>query len=481
MTPPTLRGGRKLSELARHLIVPDGIVSTAWPSVEVQLRRMQLPLDQWQQGFCQAVLGKREGGQYACGIGGAVASIPRQSGKTHTVGALVFALCLAQPGMLALWTAHRTRTHNETFKSLDGLSQRKNVAPFVQNVRKANGEQEIEFVNGSRILFGAREQGFGRGFAKVDVLVLDEAQILTERAMEDMVPATNAAPNGLVLMVGTPPRPNVDPGDVFTARRTDAISGDDRDVLYVEFSADPDADVDDRAQWEKANPSYPFRTTETAVLRMRKLLGSDDSFRREALGIWDAARRSAVFGEGAWEAGLRDRRPDGLEVGALGVAVSIDGAWSAVVAGARDDSDAWVKPLHHGPGMGWIVDSCRELQAETGAEVVIDGRGPGAVLIPLLEREGVRVRTAATGDVLNACAEFEQLVREGRLLYEEAPELDAAVAGAKKRAVGDRWAWGRKDSEDISPLEAATLAAWAADAPAGGVSVYEGGRGVMTV
>ena len=34
---------------------------------------------------------------------------------------------------------------------------------------------------------------------------LDEAQILTEKAMEDMVPATNAAPNGLVLMMGTPP------------------------------------------------------------------------------------------------------------------------------------------------------------------------------------------------------------------------------------------------------------------------------------
>src|SRR5699024_8933815 len=121
-------------------------------------------------------------------------------------------LCLSASDMLVLWTAHRTRTHNETFKSMDAMAQRKEIAPFIKNVRKANGEQEVEFVNGSRILFGAREQGFGRGFAKVDVLVLDEAQILTERAMEDMVPATNAAPNGLVLLIGTPPRPNVDPG-----------------------------------------------------------------------------------------------------------------------------------------------------------------------------------------------------------------------------------------------------------------------------
>src|SRR5699024_5620552 len=96
-------------------------------------------------------------------------------------------------------------------------------------------------------------------FAKVDVLVLDEAQILTEKAMEDMVPATNAAPNGLVLMMGTPPRP-ADPGEVFTSRREAALSGDDSDVLYVELSADKDCSPDDRRQWAKANPSFPFRT-----------------------------------------------------------------------------------------------------------------------------------------------------------------------------------------------------------------------------
>src|SRR5690625_5963829 len=85
------------------------------------------------------------------------------------------------------------------------------------------GTDDCEFANGSRLLFGAREHGFGRGFAKVDVLVLDEAQILTEKAMEDMVPATIAAPNGLVLMMGTPPRP-ADPGEVFTSRREAARS-----------------------------------------------------------------------------------------------------------------------------------------------------------------------------------------------------------------------------------------------------------------
>ena len=279
----TPRSGSKLSDLARHLVLPEGIVSTAWPSVRAQLERMETPLDPWQQGLVMGALGKRADGLYAAGIGGVVASIPRQVGKTYTIGALCFALAIATPGSLILWTAHRTRTHAETFGSMAGMAERASVKPFVETVRRANGEQMIEFKNGSRILFGARESGFGRGFAKVDVLIFDEAQILTEKAMEDMVPATNAAPNGLVFMIGTPPRPS-DPGEVFSMRREAALSGDDPDVMYVELSADRNANPDDRAQWRKANPSFPHRTGEGAILRMRKLLGSVESFKREGLG-----------------------------------------------------------------------------------------------------------------------------------------------------------------------------------------------------
>src|SRR5690625_7914397 len=125
----TQSGDRKLSEVARHLIMPDGIVSTAWPSIAAQLKVMDIPLDRWQQGFCQAILAKREDGQYACGVGGAAASIPRHCGRTYTIGALIFALCLVNSGTLALWTDHRARTHNEKFKSLDGVAKRKTVAP----------------------------------------------------------------------------------------------------------------------------------------------------------------------------------------------------------------------------------------------------------------------------------------------------------------------------------------------------------------
>lgn len=461
----TPSGDQKLSDVARHLVMPSGIVSTGWPHIARELNRLELPLDRWQQSLCQAILAKREGGQYACGIGGAVASIPRQSGKTYTIGALIFALCLANPGMLVLWTAHRVRTHNETFKTMDSMTQRKAIAPFVSNVRKANGEQEVTFVNGSRILFGAREDGFGRGFAQVDVVVLDEAQILTEKAMEDMVPATNAAENGLVIMVGTPPRP-IDPGEVFLNRRAEALSGEDEDVLFVELSADQDANPDDRKQWAKANPSYPHRTSETSILRMRKMLGSEDSFRREALGIWDSSQGSHAFGRGMWEAVEKVGRPS-VDISAIGVAVSIDLEKAAIVGAAEtEDEKNLVRSLQHGPNPdAWLVDAVAERQERHQVPVIVDGKGPAADFIePLRERLGESLIVVTLQDVMDACSKIYKSVRSGVFVHSvdgDLDELDVAVRDAVKRDVGDRWAWGRRKSGlDISPLEAATLAVW---------------------
>ena len=87
----------------------------------------------------------------------------------------------------------------------------------------------------------AREKGFGRGFQKVAIIVYDEAQILTQAALDDMIPATNTHPNPLVFFIGTPPKP-ADPSDVFLNMRHEAVSGESTDYLYIEFSADENAD-----------------------------------------------------------------------------------------------------------------------------------------------------------------------------------------------------------------------------------------------
>ena len=281
----------RLSEVARELVIPDGIVTSVWPRVERRLASAGVEFDLWQQGLASAALGCRASGKYAATIGGVTLSIPRQGGKTFTIGHRLIGMAAEFPGLRIIWTSHHARTTTNTFRSMQGVMHRKRMAPLLapNGIRIANGEQEIRFRNGSIIMFGAREHGFGRGMDAIDVLVFDEAQILSLKALDDMVPATNQArhPHGaLVFFAGTPPRPS-DDGEAFGAKRSAAINGDTTDAMLVELSADPDGSPDDRKQWAKANPSFPHRTPLESMLRMRENMPDESSWWREALGRWD--------------------------------------------------------------------------------------------------------------------------------------------------------------------------------------------------
>lgn len=469
-----------LSEAARHVVHPSGIVATGWPRIEARLADMGVTFDRWQADASKLILARRADGSYASTVGGVVMSVPRQVGKTFMTGALAVALCLEFPGYTVLWTAHRLRTASLTFQTLQGFVTSKRIRPHLaegrsEGIRRANGEQEILFRNGSRIMFGAREAGFGRGFDAVDLEVFDEAQILTEKALEDMVPATNQSrhPHGaLLFFIGTPPRP-VDPGEAFTARRTEALSGDADDMVYIEFSADPDADLGDRKQWAKANPSFPSRTPLASMERMWRNLPSEDARRREGLGIWDREITLSVFGEGKWAACRGVVEPRDIRPGAVGVAVSVDLSSSAVVLGARQGDRAVPLPVAQGVGTDWVISAAVETAGEKRVPIVVDAGGPGAFLIPDLKkaarRKGVRVVEATLADMKDACAAIFLQVQSAELLHDGWDQLDAAVADAVMRPVGDRWLWGRRGEKrataapDVSLLEAATIALWGQD------------------
>ncbi len=81
--------------------------------------------------------------------------------------------------------------------------------------------------------------------------MFDEAQILTEKALEDMVAATNQSrfPAGALVLHGHPTATLSDPSEAFKLRRREALSGETEDAVYIECSADEDAEPDDREQW----------------------------------------------------------------------------------------------------------------------------------------------------------------------------------------------------------------------------------------
>lgn len=463
--PPT----RKLRDIARHYVIPEGIKKTAWPSVGKTIGLLGATFEDWQQQAGAAMLGKSADGIYAAD---AIAlSIPRQVGKTYMVGWIVIGLCLTTPKTLAIWTAHHGATAADTFRDLKAICQTPKMAPHVRSIYDSGARLEIIFTNGSRILFGAREHGFGRGFKKVGILVFDEAQILTARAADDMVPTTNRHPNPLIFYMGTPPKPT-DPSEHFLELRREAIEGESTETLYLEFSADPGCNPNDREQWAKANPSYPHHTNDRAMRRMKKNLKGPLAFEREALGIWDDLAQVGVFSAGAWSRvstlkglAVDEEPPAPPRPMALAVASDIDQTWLSLASVGRSDDES---TAHLGSVLRCRVDRQQDhfvaevarIQQEYGIPVAIDKKGPASFLIEALEDDGVELTYAGIDDFVQACADLRTDVETAAVEHADYTDLNDAVDAATWRKVGDRRVFARKNG-DIAMLEAAALALWA--------------------
>lgn len=456
MNPSTLR----LSDIARHVIAPKGVVATGWPGVRDTCARLGWGFDPWQDGAGKLILGKRSDGLYAADL--VAMSIPRQVGKTYLFAAMVFAMCLREPGLTVIWTAHRAKTAKETFASMSGMANQERVAPHIAQVSRSRGDEAVVFTNGSRILFGAREAGFGRGFSNVGILVFDEAQILTESAMEDMVAAQNVAKNPLTILTGTPPRPR-DPGEVFTMVRQDALNGDSEGSLYIELSADRDADLLDRSQWRRANPSFPARTSERAMLRMRKNL-SDDSFRREALGVWDdiSVHKPLVTPQ-QWKR-MADVGPaDDVRPDALGVDMS-HGRDISIAACWVEGENAHIEQVWAGSdpnvALDWLVGV-----AGRRVPVVVDQASPAASFVPDLKARKCQVVSTGAAQMAQACGLLENRIATDSLTHGAQKPVTDAILGARRRPIRDAggWALDRSDpTSSIYPIVAAVLALFGA-------------------
>jgi phage terminase large subunit-like protein len=451
--PPTRSG---LLPEARHLILPDRIVSSGFPAVEQVCLEIGIEFDPWERDLNKCLLAKDRLGLYAADT--AVLSIARQVGKTFDVGAVAFALCIAIPRLTVVWTAHRFKVSRESFNEMRGWAKRRELVPHIDYdaITTAAGNECIPFRNGSRILFAARERGAVRGFTKVGMLVLDEAQILSEAAMSDLIPTTNQAENPLIILMGTPPKPT-DPSEVFTRLRTEALEGESRDVLYVELSADDDANPDDREQWAKANLSYPKRTPARAILRLRKLLAPED-FMREALGVWAGAAASPLP---LWPACATDATvPQERPLFFLDASPSLTSA-SVGVAVVHKDRPHLELADYRG-GSAWLVTRAAELRDRyPGTRFAIQASGAVSKMLPALLEVGIEPEQFTDQDMGRASVHLQQLVADEAVTHDGDSLFTQALTVAVPRDIGDNlWTWSRRRSGDISPLVAVTGAAW---------------------
>jgi hypothetical protein len=495
---------------------PAGVVDQSLAPLVGELCVMAgLPPDPWQADAHEIMFGLRADGNFAAAD--YAEFVGRQQGKTGGIGVpRILGGLFLLPERRFLWSAHRADASTEAFEiTRDALlTLGDEVRPdlieippldlpgalqeslFVQ-VMSANGKEGFRTWTldrcaewRKRVLMVSRSKGGGRGFA-ADVRVIDEAYAYTTEQQAALAPTRLARPFGQTLYLSSPPLDG-ETGAVMFHLRERAEEGDPRlglrdwglTTILDDFLRWPrerqKAFIYDRSNWRATLPALGSgRVTEDGVEALIKELADYRDVAREVLGCWprqtSKGSRWQVISEKSWSgrSGATDR-PD--EQIAFGVAARWPDATSwaiAVVGRLGDESVAQV--VRHGEGQAWVLPELRRLTDLYGAPSAIDPGGPAGVLLQDIADEAdeledwqdpIEVLTPTMREVGYAAKDLLASVAGDApdLRHFDQSELNAAVAGADRRTLGESWTWQRRSEDvDISPLEAVTLARWASE------------------
>jgi phage terminase large subunit-like protein len=243
----------------------------------------------------------------------------------------------------------------------------------------------------------------------------------------------------------------------------EAVRNKNDSRVWLEWSMEPGADPVDQKTWSDTMPtlnqpngiSLDYIREECETMKM-------DDFMREYLCVRIPKSESALFDFDRWK---ELRRDDVFVVGDLVIAIDVtpDRQRASIVVGSRNGTYIPVEVIESREGVEWLVDRTAEIAERHSAAVVVDTGGPAAAMHMILEQRGIEVIPFAAKDVANSAACFYDRVRDGTVAHLNQYALNDAVRAARKRPIGERWAYARRGNVDISPLVAASFAVWAID------------------
>jgi hypothetical protein len=399
-------------------------------------------------------------------------STPRQSGKT--TGLVTFSVdrnvSWDRPTLLA-WSAQsgsaaRAKWIKEIFPRLENPKTNK-LHPLYDRSTKGKGEVAAMWRNGSRIdiVEGTKQSGHGD---TIDASVKDEIFADTDaRRDQALDPAMVTVADAQSLSCSTA-------GDAssteFNRKRRlgrKAVAEDTgHGMAYLEYSAPADWDPEDETSYWGFMPALGHTIGLEAIRHARTVTFAEnpDEFRRAYGNISSHEGKAGVLPEEEWQRVCAENvSPDGGLV--FGVAVSADRTMTAV---AVADDKGRVELVDYRPGTGWVIEEVNRMAAAVGARIEVDRGGPAGSLA-----DGFEPKPEFTGgDMVKACGAFYDAVHgHDGLTVRTHPLLDRAAGGVVKKMVSDAFVWSRRGSvEDVTPLEAATIA-WAA-ARGSGIEVF---------
>jgi hypothetical protein len=334
--------------------------------------------------------------------------------------------------------------------------------------RYGSGQEEIVLNNGASYRIAAASRGGARGHAN-DIVIIDELREMESfDVMAAAEPTLTMSDDPQIIYLSNAGN---DASVVLNSVRDRA--GEDEALAFLEWSASPDRQADDREGWCEANPAlgyYPsvLRTLESDY-RKAQLTGNLAIFETEHLCRWVVTMRERLVDEFAWklcqakEALSAPRRPF------MAVSMAPTGTRaSAAIAWQQPDLTMALRLLYDVTGDPINADALGEDLRRTATRL-----GVGMVGFDPLTDAGLakyfRKSQAISGPkYANATDTFVTLVKARQLRWDDAAQIaDDLVWTAKKphEESGSYQAVRANDDRPITAALAAIRAVWLASGP----------------
>jgi len=392
-----------------------------------------------------------------------VITVPRQSGKTTLVLAWEVQRALGWGCPQAI--SYSAQTGNDARKKLiedqvpvlKARQAKLGIRRFLQGM----GNEAVEFDNGSRITLLASTEDSGHG-RTLHLGVRDEFFADTdERRSQSMIPAMITQDSAQMFTLSTAGTDASVPLNELVAKGRAAVDGGKTEgIAYFEWSAPEGADMSDEDLWWSWMPALGHTQSVRAIRAAAESPSMTEGEFRRAFGNIATRSDERLIPGAVWDAVCGpDVAPSGRVV--FGVDVHEERSSAAIVA---VDEAKRVEVVEYRSGVEWVVPRLGELLERWDGRVAYDAAGPVASVFERFPER--RLVPVAGAEMTKACGQFFDDVAEARLQVKRAKVLDEAVAGVRRRFVGDAWKWVRRDSSvDITALVAATVGLWAVAMP----------------
>jgi hypothetical protein len=437
--------------IAKPRIAPPVPARSLLAEYEATAADLGITLMPWQRiaaRYMTATVGKSWRWRSVCIV------VARQNGKTELLlPRIVMGL---RQGRRILHTAHNRMLPRDTFLR---LASALNGDPDVVDIRFANGQEVIRYANGGRYTLVAPRPRV-RGHSVDDVLIDEVREQHAFDLMAAIKPTLTASRNPQIIYLSNA-------GDsssvVLNDLREKADS--DPDLAYLEWSASPDRDLDDRRGWAEANPALGTTITEATLAGFRTTFPGP-VFETEHLCRWVVSMQPKLVDDGAWLRCHADPGP--VRQPSMGIAMDPSGKRaSAVIAWPIDDTRVGIEVVadvtgdpidvaRFGPDLRKMASTLRvrSVWFDPWTDADLARYLPGAKAV------GSRDHGAASG-------KFATLVESGNLRWERAAEVTADLPWTARDKAHDGGQWQAVRAKEGRPVTAALAAVRAVWLPSG--------------